>query len=100
MLVGTVHSTVGTVRAPVVELGAPAAVPTEVEALVAVPTAAVEVEVLVAVPTAAVEVEVLVAVPTEEEAPVLPVQAAAVPRAEGAAAIARSKNGLQVESCL
>jgi hypothetical protein len=71
----------------VVELGAPAAVPTEVEALVAVPTAAVE-------------VEVLVAVPTEEEAPVLPVQAAAVPRAEGAAAIARSKNGLQVESCL
>ena len=87
MLVGTVHSTVGTVRAPVVELGAPAAVPTEVEALVAVPTAAVE-------------VEVLVAVPTEEEAPVLPVQAAAVPRAEGAAAIARSKNGLQVESCL
>ena len=87
LLVGTVHSTVGTVRAPVVELGAPAAVPTEVEALVAVPTAAVE-------------VEVLVAVPTEEEAPVLPVQAAAVPRAEGAAAIARSKNGLQVESCL
>jgi hypothetical protein len=86
LLVGTVHSTVGTVRAPVVELGAPAAVPTEVEALVAVPTAAVE-------------VEVLVAVPTEEEAPVLPVQAAAVPRAEGAAAIARSKNGLQVESC-
>ena len=79
------HSTVGTVRAPVVELGAPAAVPTEVEALVAVPTAAVE-------------VEVLVAVPTEAEAPARAVQAAAVPGAAGAAAIARSKNRLQMKS--
>lgn len=73
MLVGTVYP----MRAPVVEVGAPAAVP-----------------------TAAVEAEVLVAVPTEAEAPARAVQAAAVPGAAGAAAIARSKNRLQMKSSL